>query len=263
MVNFTAAKAVNILALTELDILSDFNDLDFSDSGFDGFTAGRGQISLRVIGDGFLYNPFDGHPFTGEVEQLRVRNGGIFQYEFTNTSVDVDNIEEFTAITSLLDGADVLNGSGFNDTLFGFAGNDRVFGKNADDVVGGNAGNDLINGGRGADRMSGGPGDDTFVFNSTINAGDQVTDFRVGHDLVQLANNIFVGIGSEGPLDPDIFHVGSQATTPEQRIIYDPNAGGNFGVLYYDSNGSNPGGQQQFAKLNGHPQLSADDIFVI
>ena len=198
-----------------------------------------GEISLRALGEGFLYNLFNGHPFTGEVQELRVRTNGVFQYEFTNTHVDVDDIDQFTAITSLLSGADNLNGSGFSDKLYGYAGNDKVLGKNSDDVVVGNAGNDLLNGGKGADKMTGGPGDDTFVFNSTINAGDQATDFRGSDDRIQLGNNIFAGIGGNGPLDPDLFHVGSQATSPQQRIIYDRDGSGKFGLLYYDSNGSN------------------------
>jgi hypothetical protein len=33
--------------------------------------------------------------------------------------------------------------------------------------------------------------------------------------------------------------------------------------LYYDSNGSDPGGMTLFATLNGHPTLSAANFFVI
>ncbi len=75
-----------------------------------------------------------------------------------------------------------LLGSAFNDILIG--------GTGADTIVGG-AGNDVINGGAKTDTLTGGAGWDTFVFANLKEAGDIITDFTPGEDLIGIVRKGF------------------------------------------------------------------------
>jgi hypothetical protein len=68
----------------------------------------------------------------------------------------------------------------------------------------------------------------------------------------------FAGLGPHGTLAAGQFHVGP-AVTPHQHIIYTPANG----FLYYDSNGSAPGGMTHFATLTTHPAIHNTDFVVI
>ena len=75
-------------------------------------------------------------------------------------------------------GNDVLLGGDGNDTLDGGDGDDRLDGGNGNDILLGGLGNDILIGGLGNDTMTGGAGADRFVFNGTIdNGNDTITDF--------------------------------------------------------------------------------------
>jgi len=81
-------------------------------------------------------------------------------------------------------GANIIKGTGLDDTLAGASGNDRLEGNagtdslqggDGDDYLYGNAGNDNFYGGAGYDRMYGGVGDDTYYV-------DDATDFAYEND---------------------------------------------------------------------------------
>lgn len=73
----------------------------------------------------------------------------------------------------------VINGTVGRDTLVGTAGNDR------------------ITGGAGADLLTGGVGSDNFVYLSTRDAGDRITDFSPGTDRIDLSA-LLASIGYSG-----------------------------------------------------------------
>ncbi|MDQ2953861.1 MAG: M10 family metallopeptidase C-terminal domain-containing protein, partial [Pseudomonadota bacterium] len=81
-----------------------------------------------------------------------------------------------------LTGFDNITGSAFNDTLYGTIG--------VNTIAGGNGG-DKITGGGGADILTGGQGADKFVFtaltDSAPSAGDVITDFVHGSDIIDLS----------------------------------------------------------------------------
>ncbi|WP_052003231.1 peroxidase family protein [Microvirga sp. BSC39] len=92
-------------------------------------------------------------------------------------------------------GRDTLKGMAGNDKLYGGSGNDKLEGGGGDDQLYGGKGNDRLNGGSGDDRidggggnnrLTGGSGDDIFVFNKQ-HGTDTVTDFRAGHDRVDVS----------------------------------------------------------------------------
>ena len=65
-----------------------------------------------------------------------------------------------------------------------------IRGSSGNDTVSGTSWNDTIAGGAGNDTLSGGGGDDTFVFRAGLGQ-DTVTDFTVGHDVLEFRDGIF------------------------------------------------------------------------
>ncbi len=101
-------------------------------------------------------------------------------------------------------GNDTVIGSGGNDTLGGGDDDDSVTGGNGDDLIYGGAGNDTVLGGAGDDTiyggfgndtLSGGSGEDTFFF--SLNSGDdQITDFELDEDVLDLSETSFTDLGT-------------------------------------------------------------------
>ena len=154
-------------------------------------------------------------------------------------------------------GSDVVNGGWGNDFIRGQDGDDNLAGSLGDDNIGGGAGNDRIRGGRGSDTLAGNAGLDTFVFDEALSSGnvDTIADFVIGDDTIELDLGIFTAI-SGGALAADAFHIGSEATSADHRIIYDNVAG----ALFYDADGSGEGAQVQFARIGTGLSLTSDDF---
>jgi Ca2+-binding RTX toxin-like protein len=83
-------------------------------------------------------------------------------------------------------GQNVLKGKGGDDVLKGMGDADKLYGGAGDDKLYGGADNDRLQGGAGDDRLTGGTGQDTFVFERR-SGSDTVTDFRDGHDKVDVS----------------------------------------------------------------------------
>ncbi len=90
-------------------------------------------------------------------------------------------------------GNDTIQGDqhavGDADTINGGNGNDHLSGGSGDDVFSGGRGNDVLNGGAGNDVLTGGLGNDTFQF-AFASGTDQITDFNVNNDYIQLLNGL-------------------------------------------------------------------------
>lgn len=150
------------------------------------------------------------------------------------------------------EGGDFLHGDAGNDTLLGRRGGDSLHGGDGDDVLKGGRGgdmldggdgNDILNGGKGKDKLTGGEGDDTFVF-AHPGKPDKVTDWTEG-DLIALQKSAFKGIGPKGVLETGVFHIGAEAETPKQKILYDADSG----WLLYARHGSDTANPIAFAKI--------------
>jgi VCBS repeat-containing protein len=158
------------------------------------------------------------------------------------------------------------SGGGINkDVIFAGSGDDTVFGQD---------GVDEIHGGAGIDVLSGGAGNDTFYFDTTLNATtnvDTITDFTSGSDKLYLANGLgpfsAIATGSLTVAAPgatlDILGDLGANTAPSSatRIIYDPSSG----ALYYDADGTGAGLAIQFATLGTttHPSTLTGADFVV
>ncbi len=76
--------------------------------------------------------------------------------------------------------ANYLEGNVGNNRLDGGAGDDLVVGGGGRDTLLGGLGNDILFGGNGVDTLTGGAGRDHFYYESLADAGDIITDFKLG-----------------------------------------------------------------------------------
>jgi len=161
------------------------------------------------------------------------------------TGGDADG-DTYTSIERLLgsDFADSLTGDGLNNVLTGGGG---------DDTPSGLDGNDTLNGGAGAD---------TFVFASPLGTGniDRIADFDVTDDMIVLDSAIFSTLTAGNPLSASAFLANDtgQATTADQRILYETDTG----RLFYDADGDGTGTSVLFATLSFNLALTNADFFV-
>jgi len=160
-------------------------------------------------------------------------------------------------------GNDSIQGNVFNNILQGLGGDDKIFGDNGNDRLLGGSGNDVLNGGLGNDTMTGGFGLDAFVFNTALNAiqnVDHITDFYVPGDTIRLENAVMTGLGTAiGFLAAAKFWTGIKAHDADDRIIYDATTGS----LSYDPDGTGAGTAVKFAILDSKPPIAANDFYVI
>lgn len=162
----------------------------------------------------------------------------------------VSNVEEL-----VLTGSANINGTGNTgaNVLRGNSGNNALNGHN---------GNDVIYGGLGNDVLTGGYGKDAFVFNTALNATnnvDRITDFSVVDDVIQLDDAVFAAIGDSLSSREFVKNTTGLAQDSNDHIIYETDTG----KLFYDSNGSAAGGATHFATLNANLNLTSADFLVI
>jgi Ca2+-binding RTX toxin-like protein len=162
-------------------------------------------------------------------------------------------------------GNNLLDGKAGGDLLLGEGGDDRLVGGLGQDVLLGGAGADDLIGGTGHDRLTGGADADRFLFHTVLSAAtniDEITDFAVGVDQIQLSRGVFAAL-PVGTLQLGAFRSGAGVTTAgdtDDRLIYDTTSG----ALYYDADGTGAAAAIKFATLTGSPDtLSATDFTVI
>jgi Ca2+-binding RTX toxin-like protein len=192
--------------------------------------------------------------------------------------------EPFFPTDFLPSGNDYLEGGSGLDGLFGADGDDIIYGGDGsdsgtvqgligayivaglyggegDDTIFGGRDNDNLFGGPGKDLLYGGPDKDWFYFDSALNKKtnvDQIRDFSLSdNDKIVLSKAIFTDIGST--LKKNEFHIGKNATTKKQRILYDDDKG----KLFFDHDGRGGDAKILFARLEKGLDLGAGDFVMI
>ncbi len=129
-------------------------------------------------------------------------------YSVKITATDGSNAavsDSFTLAVQDVPGAPIIiNGTPNNDTLTGTAANEQLLGGAGNDTLNGGAGNDILIGGAGADKLTGGDGADVFRFTSkmdsyrtsTTSASDQILDFDVAADKIDVSTLGYTGLGN-------------------------------------------------------------------
>ncbi|MGI0482103.1 cadherin domain-containing protein [Geminocystis sp. CENA526] len=154
-------------------------------------------------------------------------------------------------------GNDVLYGNDGNDRLDGGSGNDSLFGGNGNDILLGGSGSDTLVGGMGNDTLTGGSGRDYFLFNSTAEGVDRITDFNPVDDFIVI-NESFGGGLMTGTLQPQQLRIGASANSLDQRLIYNRSTG----ALFFDIDGQGGSSQVQIATLNSGLTLTEANFLV-
>jgi Ca2+-binding RTX toxin-like protein/subtilisin-like proprotein convertase family protein len=191
--NVTGMKGINFDDL----LLSQVNN-DVLLSGFSLSRFAQSDILLK----GVNLSELSAKNFAGiHQENIRIINGSSENDEIFGTS-DNDAIygNEGDDILNGEDGNDILYGGAGNDTLSDTSGGNQLFGEDGNDILtsgagndilNGGAGNDLINGGSGSNILTSGAGADTFIYriNSSTYFNDQITDFDISQDRIDLSKN--------------------------------------------------------------------------
>ncbi len=132
-------------------------------------------------------------------------------------------------------GHDTLTGGGGFDVILGGSGNDRIAGGGGagrltggagTDVITGGAANDVITGGEGRDTLTGGGGADRFVFASTADFGDRITDFDAARgDRIVWSTTMGPPGFPVNDTNPNPTNPGLHFNTATDRLTYDPDGG--------------------------------------
>lgn len=131
---------------------------------------------------------------------------GTYSVKITATDGSNANVSDsFTlAVQDVPAAPIIINGTPNNDTLTGTAANEQLVGGAGNDTLNGGAGNDILIGGAGADKLTGGDGADVFRFTSktdsyrtsTTSASDQILDFDVTADKIDVSALGYTGLGN-------------------------------------------------------------------
>jgi Ca2+-binding RTX toxin-like protein len=128
-------------------------------------------------------------------------------------------------------------------------------GNELSNTIEGNTNSNVLDGRLGNDTLSGGAGADQFVFSTALNAAtnvDRITDFSVVEDTIVLDRSVFTAISATETLTASVFVEGTAARDSDDRIVYDRATG----KIYYDADGSGPGGQVLFAQVTAGTALT-------
>jgi glycerophosphoryl diester phosphodiesterase len=156
--------------------------------------------------------------------------------------------------------SDLLAGGLGNDQMDGGQGQDLLFGGKGNDTLNGGAGDDILIGGLGADTLIGGPGQDRFVYRSPQEGGDRIVGFKPAEDLIVMVAAQFGGGLQAGlSLVADQFRLGSRATRPSDRVLFDRSSG----QVWFDADGTGPGRAVAIAQLTPGAKLAPQAIAFI
>jgi Ca2+-binding RTX toxin-like protein len=153
-------------------------------------------------------------------------------------------------------------GNGLANLITGNDSANVLSGASGADVLNAGGGDDALFGGTGSDLLIGGDGADLFCFDTYLGASinvDQIFDFTVAEDKIQLDNDIFTSVGALGTLGASAFFTGSAAHDATDRIIYD-SASGN---IYYDADGIGAGAQVLFANVTSGLAMTSNDFMIV
>jgi Ca2+-binding RTX toxin-like protein len=138
----------------------------------------------------------------------------------------------------------------------------NLTGNAAGNVVTGNDGDNVLNGGDGNDELSGRGGQNSFLFDTPLNAAsnvDTITDFNVADDTILLDDAIFSSDLGLGNISSSELVIGPAALDANDRIIYNSVTGD----LSYDSDGAGGNAAIRFARLSAGLALTDLDFLVL
>ena len=164
--------------------------------------------------------------------------------------------------TDTLNSIENIIGSGSADIIGGDDNVNNLTGGSGEDAIAGQGGDDFIVGGADSDILTGGAGADRFVYVSSSEGGDSITDFEVGTDRIVIVGATFAGdLGlSGGTLSSDAFFADSAAVDADDRFGYNSSTG----QVLFDADGSGASGAEVLLTLENIPTgFSSADIAIL
>jgi Ca2+-binding RTX toxin-like protein len=180
---------------------SSWNDTFLGGLGNDLFSSGPGS-------DTYIYASGDGNDYindesgsTSDIDVLHLIDLNVIDLTFSRSGVNliatvnsngqtITFDEQFYSQTANWGLEKIEFADGSNWDLATINSNAWIRGTSGNDTLAGSSWNDTIAGGAGNDTLSGGAGNDVFVFRSGFGQ-DTITDFSVGHDVVEFRDGIF------------------------------------------------------------------------
>ncbi len=234
----------------------------FGDAGDDILIGGADSDTLNGgLGSNILIGGLGNDTYIiDSLENIIVEkaNGGSDTVKASlNYTLD-NNIEKLT-----LTGKKDLTGSGnnLNNIITGNTGKNTLKGEAGNDKLLGGGGNDTLIGGLGKDTLTGGAGADNFMFESSNQGLDRITDFNPTEDKIGIGAKGFQSGLKAGNLSAAQFvigGVGTVASSASHRFIYNSD-----GALYFDPDGNGSAKQTQIAIFNNPPFLSNSNFVII
>lgn len=165
------------------------NDKLYGQDGIDELNGGDGQDYLYGGNDNDNLSGDAGNDYLYGQGGDDIVNGGI-GHDFLYGNDGNDTLNGDDGIDRLEGGIgdDELNGGSGNDTLYGEDGADRLNGDGGNDTLFGGNGDDVVVGGTGADKLYGQSGSDTFGFTDVGSGIDQVLDFAIAEDRLNITD---------------------------------------------------------------------------
>ena len=194
-------------ASNDVLLVGDFNAYAQEDPIYDLTSSGYIDQSGRFEQLGYSY-VFDGtagrldHAITTSTLSAKV-TGAVHWHIDADESLAQDYNVEFkqpacaTCAPDPYDGTLPFRASDHDPVLVGLSLFKNFIGTAGRDTIVGSAGDDVIIGGAGADTLTGGGGVNVFVYTSTRDAGDTITDFVPGKDYLDL-RTLLESIGYSG-----------------------------------------------------------------
>ena len=203
----TAAFALSVTSLTRLSITATSAVGSIGSANLLDFSADISVTSIATLQARFvaLGGNIDTPTFCQFTDAATGRSVLVFavgaRFEMVTSfsvkiSLDVKNFVFTGAPVTVplgTSGPDVLDFGTFPVAIKidGLAGDDNIIGSNFNDTINGGDGNDTITGGLGLDVLSGGSGADVFVYRTTKEGGDKISDFTFGVDKFQFVSSEF------------------------------------------------------------------------
>ena len=159
----------NNLANLSADL--DGDDTIYGDFGDDNLQGNKGNDTLYGGAGNDIIRGGDG-------------NDVIYGNDLENTNLEEDGDDVIYGDL----GNDILQGNKGNDTLYGGIGGDIIRGGRGDDKLEGNEGDDILYGDIGNDQLEGGTGSDTFIIGFDPGSVDEIVDFNIDEDLIDLSS---------------------------------------------------------------------------
>jgi hypothetical protein len=225
-------------------------------SGLEGLQSGDvnvpsassldGKSSMTVMFDSGTFGVGDGFDVNIDVDNLGSNsNGGAFASSGVTATITLEDGRTETVTFGAVD-SDTSKASFSLDAP-------------VDDVLNGGQGDDILWGGTGADTLTGGDGADHFRYNAPNEggvAGDHITDFTSGTDIIDILGSAFGNLAPANSLTSTQFGSDNTDNFKPGEILHFDTANN---TLYYN----NAGAAVALAHLDNGHQIAATDIHVV